>query len=187
MCGIAGRILGAPGRVGHDLVELMDAQEHRGADSTGFAVYGPPRDTGYVLRGMGFDKSRMDTDVDDFRTVLKAHGSDFLEDPTFVTDDAAHYCFRMLISDPVTGDITRDFGNEPIPFRSLTMAERSIDWPIFEVAVEDPCKNDPYLKKLDTCVDTTNVNATSRIGFYEASHVRYSRVVNDHISHLGWA
>ena len=43
MCGIAGRILTSPGKVGNDLVELMDAQEHRGADSTGFAVYGPPR------------------------------------------------------------------------------------------------------------------------------------------------
>ena len=51
MCGIAGRILTAPGQVGADLVDLMEAQEHRGADSTGFAVYGPPRDTGYVLRG----------------------------------------------------------------------------------------------------------------------------------------
>ncbi len=33
MCGIAGRILGAPGKVGNDLAELMDAQEHRGAAS----------------------------------------------------------------------------------------------------------------------------------------------------------
>ena len=53
MCGIAGRILNTPGKIGNDLVELMDAQEHRGADSTGFAVYGAPLDEGYVLRGMG--------------------------------------------------------------------------------------------------------------------------------------
>ena len=84
MCGIAGRILNAPGRVGNDLVELMDAQEHRGADSTGFAVYGAPRDTGYVLRGMGFDKSRLDADMADFRDVLREHGSDWVEEPTFV-------------------------------------------------------------------------------------------------------
>ncbi len=44
MCGIAGRILGVPGKVGRDLVDLMEAQEHRGADSTGFAVYGIPRE-----------------------------------------------------------------------------------------------------------------------------------------------
>jgi glutamate synthase domain-containing protein 1 len=100
MCGIAGRILSAPGTVGNDLVELMDAQEHRGADSTGFAIYGPPLDEGYILRGMGFDKNNLDKDIEDFRDILKAHGSDFLEEPTFVTDDNPHYCARMVISDP---------------------------------------------------------------------------------------
>ncbi len=100
MCGIAGRILASPGRVGNDLVELMDAQEHRGADSTGFAIYGAPRDSGYVLRGMGFDKSRLDADMAAFRDILKAHGSDYLEEPTFVTDANPHYCVRMVISDP---------------------------------------------------------------------------------------
>ena len=104
MCGIAGRILGAPGKVGNDLVELMDAQEHRGADSTGFAVYGPPRDAGYVLRGMGFDRNRIDADLDDFRHVLRTHGSDLLSDPTIVTDRNAHYCFRREISDPADMD-----------------------------------------------------------------------------------
>ncbi len=100
MCGIAGRILTAPGQVGADLVELMDAQEHRGADSTGFAVYGPLRETGYVLRGMGFDKSRQDDDLDAFETVLKAHGSGLLADPEIIEDGNPHYCFRMEISDP---------------------------------------------------------------------------------------
>lgn len=100
MCGIAGRILAAPGKVGADLVDLMDAQEHRGADSTGFAVYGPPRDTGYVLRGMGFDKAQMDSDLETFKSILSAHQSDFLSDPVIVTDQNRHYCFRMEISDP---------------------------------------------------------------------------------------
>ena len=67
MCGIAGRIMQGVGAVGRDLVDLMDAQSHRGADSTGFAIYGAPRDTGYVLRGMGFNKAQMDGDVADLR------------------------------------------------------------------------------------------------------------------------
>ena len=100
MCGIAGRILGTFGRVGNDLVELMDAQLHRGADSTGFAVYGAPRDDGFIIRGMGFDKADLNADMDDFRTVLKEHGADFLEEPSFVIDDAPHYCLRAVISDP---------------------------------------------------------------------------------------
>ena len=100
MCGIAGRILNAPGQVGRDLVKLMAAQEHRGADSTGFAVYGAPRDSGYTLRGMGFDKTRMDSDLAEFEAVLTAHGSGFLSDPQIVQDRAKHYCFRMEIRDP---------------------------------------------------------------------------------------
>lgn len=100
MCGIAGRILGASGKVGKDLVDLMDAQEHRGADSTGFAIYGPVRDEGYVLRGMGFDKDQMDSDLDDFKSVLRDNGSDFKADPQILSDESKHYCFRMEISDP---------------------------------------------------------------------------------------
>jgi glutamate synthase domain-containing protein 1 len=109
MCGIAGRILNAPGKVGHDLVELMDAQEHRGADSTGFAVYGAPIETGYILRCMGFDKASMDADLSDFRDILMAHGSDFVGEPIIVTDAAKHYCVRMVVKDP--GDIARWIGD----------------------------------------------------------------------------
>ncbi|HER26464.1 MAG TPA: hypothetical protein ENI69_05085, partial [Rhodospirillales bacterium] len=86
--------------MGADLVELMDAQEHRGADSTGFAIYGPPRDSGYVLRCTGFDKQRLSRDLEEFHAVLREHGADYLEDPKILTDDSAHYCIRMVISDP---------------------------------------------------------------------------------------
>ncbi len=100
MCGIAGRILNAPGAVGRDLVDLMEAQKHRGADSTGFAIYTAPRDTGYVVRGMGFDKRSVDADLDDLTNVMRDHGSQFLGDPDILADQSAHYCFRMEISDP---------------------------------------------------------------------------------------
>jgi glutamate synthase domain-containing protein 1 len=100
MCGIAGRIMQGVGAVGRDLVDLMDAQSHRGADSTGFAIYGAPRDTGYVLRGMGFNKAQMDGDLADFTNVLRDHGSDFLSEPKILSDKNKHYCFRMEIKDP---------------------------------------------------------------------------------------
>ena len=80
MCGIAGRIRRGVGTVGRDLVDLMDAQEHRGADSTGFAVYGPPRDVGDVLRGIGFNQIQMDADLADFTNILRDQGSDLLSD-----------------------------------------------------------------------------------------------------------
>lgn len=100
MCGIAGRIALQGEHLGRNLVELMEAQEHRGADSTGFAIYGPVRDQGYVLRGMGFDKKRMDADLANFAHILRDNGSEFLSDPDIVTDESTHYCFRMEISDP---------------------------------------------------------------------------------------
>lgn len=100
MCGIAGRILNAPGKVGRDLVELMDAQEHRGADSTGFAIYGAPRETGYVVRAMGFDRDAMGKDLEDFRAILRDHGGDFLADPTWDDGHSTHYSVRMEVSDP---------------------------------------------------------------------------------------
>ncbi|MEM9605020.1 MAG: class II glutamine amidotransferase [Pseudomonadota bacterium] len=100
MCGIAGRVLKDHGNVGEDLVRLMAAQAHRGADSTGFAVYGPPRDDGYVVRAMGFDRTRLGTDLDDFQAALRECGSDFLEEPTTTLGDAAHYSVRAVISDP---------------------------------------------------------------------------------------
>ena len=100
MCGIAGRILGAPGTVGKDLVDLMDAQAHEGADSTGFAIYGIPRETGYVLRGMGFSRDKVDSDLSNFTNILRDNGSDFLNDPKILIDSNKHYCFRMEISDP---------------------------------------------------------------------------------------
>ena len=87
MCGIAGRILSSTGTVGADLVDLMEAQRHRGADSTGFAVYGPPVDEGYIVRAMGADRSKLSADLDDFLGILREHGSDFLSDPTFPAPD----------------------------------------------------------------------------------------------------
>lgn len=99
MCGIAGRILRTAGTVGFDLVELMDAQEHRGADSTGFALYGAPRERGYVVRAVAGDRRRLDSDLETIRETLREHGSDFLADPSW--DDAAslHVSARMLVDE----------------------------------------------------------------------------------------
>ena len=99
MCGIAGRILRTPGRVGFDLVELMDAQEHRGADSTGFALYGEPRSRGYVLRAVSRDRRSLGRDLEDLRDTLREHGSDFLADPTWDNCDSAHVSVRVLVDE----------------------------------------------------------------------------------------
>ncbi len=99
MCGIAARILGRLGDVGTDLVELMDAQVHRGADSTGFALYGPPRESGYVIRAVGFDRSHLGADLDDLTAILRRHGSDLAEDPTHDTAASRHVSVRMEVKE----------------------------------------------------------------------------------------
>lgn len=100
MCGIAGRICSPPGRVGHDLVEMMQAMRHRGSDSTGFGLYGPARERGYVVRAVADDRSRLSDQLDDFLTAGRQHGSDFLEDPTWDDLDQQHVSVRVVVDDP---------------------------------------------------------------------------------------
>ena len=100
MCGIAGRILRAPGNVGHDLVELMAAQRHRGADSTGFAIYGPPVDNGFIVRAMVAERDDLSDDLESFLEILREHGSDFLADPTHDDAKSRHVSVRMTIKEP---------------------------------------------------------------------------------------
>jgi len=50
MCGIAGLIYrDGPRPIGRDLTLMLQSMKHRGPDSTGYALYGPPGD-GYVMR-----------------------------------------------------------------------------------------------------------------------------------------
>ena len=101
MCGIAGRILGATtGKVGADLVALMDAQMHRGADSTGFALYGKPLPKGFIVRAVSPDRNRLEADLGEFRAILKAHGAEFLKDPTWDAAATKHVSVRMIIKEP---------------------------------------------------------------------------------------
>jgi len=50
MCGIAGIQLQEEGPIGSSLVRMCQAMRHRGADSTGFALYGPYDDRRLVVR-----------------------------------------------------------------------------------------------------------------------------------------
>lgn len=51
MCGIAGLIhRGKTSNVGSEMTAMLQALKHRGPDSTGFAVYGPPNPGDYIMR-----------------------------------------------------------------------------------------------------------------------------------------
>jgi hypothetical protein len=127
MCGIAGRIVAEPGRVGADLVALMEAQVHRGGDSTGFALYGPPRDDGYVVRAVAFDRSRLSAHLDGFIAIARDHGGDLLEEPTWDGTDQPHVSVRLVVADPVSGLRTWLEEADSMPGFELQSVGRSLE------------------------------------------------------------
>ncbi len=100
MCGIAGRTLKEPGRIGADLTAMMAAQRHRGWDSTGFALYGPPLSDGYVVRALLADRDHLYEDLEALRAVTRRHGADFVQEPTWDDSGQRHVLARFVVSDP---------------------------------------------------------------------------------------
>ena len=83
MCGIAGIMLSCPGQIGQGLVEMLDGCQHRGPDSTGFALYGETHTDRLICRvylgrsetspeAKGLAKKIFD--------IVAAHGGEVLED-----------------------------------------------------------------------------------------------------------
>ena len=51
MCGIAGIIYrDGTHEIGRDMTRMLQSMKHRGPDSTGYALYGPPNDGLAVMR-----------------------------------------------------------------------------------------------------------------------------------------
>lgn len=101
MCGIAGRISTRIGPVGHDIVELAACMRHRGPDSTGFAIYGVPLESGLVIRAYLDDRRHLDSALESLRLVTKEAGSDFAADPTWDDTAQQHVLVRAQINDVV--------------------------------------------------------------------------------------
>jgi glutamate synthase domain-containing protein 1 len=87
MCGIAGLIYrnGGAHRLGHDMTRMLQSMKHRGPDSTGFALYRPPVESGYAMRvkladantPRDFDfRQRLQRDRREVERRLKALGAD---------------------------------------------------------------------------------------------------------------
>jgi len=115
MCGISGRIRYDAGSVGSDIVELAACMRHRGPDSTGFAVYGVPRERGYVVRGYLDDRGGLDDTLQAFADITREHGSRLLADPTWDQSGQQHVLWRAEVDEvdalalhhPLMGDLER--------------------------------------------------------------------------------
>lgn len=101
MCGISGRVRYDGGPVGADIVELAAAMRHRGPDSTGFAVYGPQRERGYVVRGFLADRTILDGTLQRVTDLVRAQGSDLTAEPSWDECGQPHVLFRMEIDELV--------------------------------------------------------------------------------------
>lgn len=103
MCGISGRVRHDAGLIGADIVQLATCMRHRGPDSTGFAIYGPRREHGFVVRGYLDDRSALDRTLQDIEDHLTTGGAGLTADPTWDELGQAHVMFRLEISEP--GDL----------------------------------------------------------------------------------
>jgi len=75
MCGIAGVLFKQPGshEIGKTLIEMLDGCQHRGPDSTGFALYGEDKDL-LQLRFIVPTESAARADaIDNIKTLLARH------------------------------------------------------------------------------------------------------------------
>ena len=74
MCGIAGIIhRDRTGNVGGEMTKMLLSLKHRGPDSTGFAVYGPPKGDELVMRLKVAEREDLDHGFDIHRRIAERH------------------------------------------------------------------------------------------------------------------
>ena len=85
MCGIVGILykdLRQQSNLGHALVDMLDGCQHRGPDSTGFALYGSGDSGRLRLRFFVGDGEDAQADIDLVKQALTEHGAEIVEDET---------------------------------------------------------------------------------------------------------
>ncbi len=101
MCGIAGILYKnrSGGDTGRNLVDMPDGCQHRGPDSTGFALYGQERDGELILRFMIDSASGAGNSIAAIRAVMDEHGCGILDEEA----EGANYRVRVAF----TGDLRK--------------------------------------------------------------------------------
>jgi len=130
VCGIAGILIkdstrpGIEMTTGEALTRMLEALEHRGPDSAGFALYEKPLDGAYRLRFLISDGTEKASDVDRIREALAGHGAEIVDEETIggtyravvrYTGDIKEFLFAMehasrVISFGTSLDIVKDVG-----------------------------------------------------------------------------
>ena len=111
MCGIAGIIhKGQPADVGREMTGMLQAMKHRGPDSTGFALYGPPLADRHIMRFKVAEQEdlksgfRIHDQIRERKAAVDARlaemGAKVIED-----DTATAYAYRIIFQ--FDGDLRR--------------------------------------------------------------------------------
>lgn len=126
MCGISGRVRYDGGRVGADIVELAACMRHRGPDSTGFAIYGPRRETGFVVRGYLADRTVLDQTMHEMVDRLGEVEAGLTGEPSWDESGQPHVLFRMEVAEPDNLSLWVD-AVEELPGVELLSVGRSLE------------------------------------------------------------
>ncbi len=126
MCGIAGIMFkSAAGRdTGKALIDMLDGCQHRGPDSTGFALYGAARDEQLRLRFFIGEGAEAQSAVDRVNAELAKQGAELLENEVIGNNyrvtvrfngDLQHFAYAMehnakVISIGTSLEIVKDVG-----------------------------------------------------------------------------
>jgi methylamine---glutamate N-methyltransferase subunit A len=102
MCGIGGVKLAESGPIGEHLVSMMTALRHRGADSTGFALYGPYLQDRLVVRLRIEGRDHLSSRLRAVEAVLNQAGGELCGRPTWDSDNTAADAFVRLEVTPTT-------------------------------------------------------------------------------------
>ncbi len=111
MCGIAGIIHpGKTGNVGGELTSMLQALRHRGPDSSGFAVYGTPKQGELVMRLKVAEREDLSTGFDIFRQIEERRAEvdrriASMGGKIVAAEEATEYAFRYRLS--FDGDLRR--------------------------------------------------------------------------------
>ena len=103
MCGIAGIIhRGKPGNIGGEMTAMLRSLKHRGPDSTGYALYGPPGSGEFVMRFKVAEAEDMSHGFDIHRQVKERRAEvdariQSLGGEIVSAEEATEYAFRYRI------------------------------------------------------------------------------------------
>jgi hypothetical protein len=111
MCGIAGIIhRGKPGNIGGEMTAMLRSLKHRGPDSTGYALYGPPESGEFLMRFKVAEAEDMSHGFDIHRQVKERRAEvdariQSLGGEIVSAEEATEYAFRYRIK--YQGDLRR--------------------------------------------------------------------------------